>query len=421
MIDVTFTPTGERLSDFGLPWAGAWGGDMAFDAGRNIVWQVNVGGDNGIYGLDPADGSVRFTITGSPWTGTSQRGLAYDPGTDVFYIGGWNEGVIYRVAGPSHSTPGETLSQCNAPDPNISGLAWNFAFGLLWEATNSESDTIYLLDPTTCEVLRTLPHPDGGGYGGAGLEIDGIGNLWTVGQNSQNAYLVESGLPLFGDVPWLSEAPTDGVLAPDGSQGIAVSVDTTGLEPGVHRAMVVISTNDPDHGFIQVPITLIIPSYQQGVNAGGGSVVNANGDLFTADRAFAGGPFGYVGASSTRSTRAAIDGTVEDRLYQDMRHGMTGYRFAVPEGRYRVDLGFAEIVARKAGARVFSVAIEGQSVLSNLDVFAAAGGRNIALDRWFEVDVIDGFLDITFAAQRGDGSIVNSILVTEVPPGSSGW
>ena len=107
---------------------------MAFDRGRNLIWQVNVGGDNGIYGLDPTDGSVVQMITGSPWGDTSQRGLAYDPAADVFYIGGWNEGIVYRVAGPSHTTPGETLSQCSPPDPNISGLAWNGSFGLLWEA-----------------------------------------------------------------------------------------------------------------------------------------------------------------------------------------------------------------------------------------------------------------------------------------------
>ena len=79
---------------------------MAFDAGRNLIWQVNVGGDNGIYGLDPSDGSVVESITGSPWDNISQRGLAYDPDADVFYIGGWNEGVIYRVAGPVPPDPG---------------------------------------------------------------------------------------------------------------------------------------------------------------------------------------------------------------------------------------------------------------------------------------------------------------------------
>ena len=50
---------------------------------------------------------------------------------DVFYIGGWNEGIVYRVAGPSHPTPGETLSQCSPADGSISGLAWNGSFGML--------------------------------------------------------------------------------------------------------------------------------------------------------------------------------------------------------------------------------------------------------------------------------------------------
>jgi hypothetical protein len=38
-------------------------GDMAYDANRNLMWQVNVGGDNGIYGLDPETGAVVMKIT----------------------------------------------------------------------------------------------------------------------------------------------------------------------------------------------------------------------------------------------------------------------------------------------------------------------------------------------------------------------
>lgn len=419
LIDVTFTPEGERLADFATPWAGAWPADMAYDAGRGLVWQVNVGGDNGIYGLDPADGSVEMTITGSPWTGTSQRGLAYDPVGDEFYVGGWNEGIIYRVAGPSHPTPGETLGQCSPPDPSISGLAWNHAFGLLWQATNSESDTIWLVDPVSCEALRAIPHPGGGDYGGAGIELDADGNLWTVSMNTGMAYLVESGLPIFTDVPWLSVTPTEGTVAPDETASLELRADTTGMEPGVYRAIVAVGTSDPDNRLIQVPVVLVVPAFQQGVNAGGAAYVNGNGDGFAADRAYDGGPFGFVGASSTRSTRRVIAGTPDDPLYQDLRIGMTAYRFAVPEGRYRIDLGFAEIVARKAGARVFSVTVEGQPFLVNLDVFGEVG-RDAALDRWLEVDVGDGVLDVGFTAQRGDAPIVNAILVTEVPPGAPG-
>ncbi len=419
VIDVDFATSGARLSQFATPWAGQWPADMAFDRARHLIWQVNVGGDNGIYGISPADGSVVTHLTGSPWSSTSQRGLAYDAGNDVFYIGGWNEGIVYRVAGPSWPTPGATLSQCNPPDPNISGLAFNGSFQLLWEATNSDTDTIYLIDPLTCETVRALPHPDGGGFGGAGIETDVVGNLWTVGQNSGNAYLVESGLPNFSDVPWLSVAPTDGTIVPNASRAIDVAVNTAGLAPGVYHAIVVIQTNDPDHANIQVPVVLVVPAYQQGINAGGPAYTNANGDAFSADHVYTPGGFGSLGASATKSTTSAISGTIEDKLYQDLRTGMTGYRFDLPNGHYRVDLDFAEIALAKAGARLFSVSIEGTTVVSNLDVFALVG-KNAALDRSFEVDVSDGHLDIGFTPQRGDKPIINAILVTQLPPGAPG-
>ena len=74
------------------------------------MWQVNVGGDNGIYGVNPETGAVVMSITsGGAWTSISQRGLAYDADTDTFYIGGWNEDIIYHIMGPSWSTPGAVI------------------------------------------------------------------------------------------------------------------------------------------------------------------------------------------------------------------------------------------------------------------------------------------------------------------------
>ena len=416
--DTEFSPGGTPTGGSFETTFGDWAGDMAYDVGRNLLWQVSVGGNNGIYGLDPADGSVEIVINGSPWDSIDQRGLAYDGANDVFYIGGWNEGIVYRVAGPSHPTPGETLSQCNPPDPNISGLAWNPSFGMLWEATNSESDTIYLLDPTTCEASMALPHPDPF-FNGAGLELDAVGNLWTVSQGSRQAFLIESGLPNFSEVPWLTVTPESGSVAPDGSQDLTIDVDTTGLEPGVYRAIVVIQTNDPELGNVQVPVTLVVPAYQQGINSGGGTYIDpSTGVTFAPDQAYSGGGFGYAGPSSIRSTNAPIDGTDRDPLYQNLRLGMSGYRFTVPNGVYQVDLSFAELQLQQAGGRVFGVSIEGTPVLSDFDVFAAAGGRRVAVDRTFVVEVTDGVLEISFLAQRGDQPIINAILVTEVPPGS---
>jgi hypothetical protein len=165
-----------------------------------------------------------------------------------------------------------------------------------------------------------------------------------------------------------------------------------------------------------------VPAYQQGIDTGVGSYLDpATGVLYVTDRVFSAGGFGYVGASSTRSTTHDIAGTDRDPLYQDLRTAMTDYRLTVPNGIYKVDLSFAELQLNKAGGRVFSVSIEGQPVLLNLDVFAAAGGRYVALDRSVTIEVTDGVLDVSFLAQRGDAPIINAILVTEVPPGSPGF
>jgi hypothetical protein len=281
-------------------------------------------------------------------------------------------------------------------------------------ATNSETDTIYLVDPVTCETLQALDHPEPG-FNGAGLELDAVGNLWTVSQAGATAYLIESGLPTFSDAPWLSVAPESGSVAVDGTLEVEVSVDASGLEPGVYRAQVIVLTNDPSNSTVPIPVTLVVPAYQQGVNAGGAAYEATDGTPYGADQAYGGGGHGYVGTSTTRSTRSAIAGTDDDPLYRSMRQGMSAYRFDVAEaGLYRVDLRFAEIAANRAGARLFTVSIEGQPVLVNLDVYAQAGA-NAAFDRSFVVEVTDGTLDVEFAAQRGDRPFVSALLVTHRP------
>ena len=63
---------------------------------------------------------------------------------------------------------------------------------------------------------------------------------------------------------------------------------------------------------------------------------------YATDQAFTPGGFGYIGRDD-RVDRPGIAGTDRDALYQDLRTGMSDYRFAVPNGTYRVDLSFAEL------------------------------------------------------------------------------
>ena len=399
------------------PWAGAWPGDMALDTAHNLMCQVNVGGDNGIYCWNISSGAVEGSITGAfPWTGISQRGLAYRSDDDSFYIGGWNEGILYHVKGLSHPDKGAVIGQCSPPDPNISGLAWNPAFGIVWSATNSPTDTIYQLDPDTCQVLSTLPHPSPG-FAGAGLEMDEAGNLWMIDQAPNTVYLIDSGVPAFVDVPWLSESPTSGIVAPGATQDIQVTVDTTGLQPGVYNATLFIATNSGRQPQLQVPVRLIVPAYQQGVDVAANSgYVDVNADAWARDQAWTAGSWGYVTRGNEASTNSAIAGTEDDQLYKTARRGATEYRFdGLPPGKYQVELRFAEIQNRKPGQRIFDVTIEGNIALFAFDI-AAEVGKNAADDKSFILPVTDGQLNVRFVMRQADREpLINAIRVTHRP------
>jgi hypothetical protein len=388
---------------------------MAFDPRRGLIWQVNVGGDNGIYGLDPSDGSVVRSIVDGEWTRISQRGLAYDPATDTFYIGGWNEGVIYHVAGPSWPEPGATIDACNPRDGSISGLAWNPAFQMLWMATNSREDLIWLVDPQTCRSDTVIDPPWKGRYDGAGIELDAAGNIWAVSQGTKDAYLIESGLPTFSDVPWLSVTPRRGEVRPGRSQELSIRIDTEGLRAGVHPAMVAVVTNDPKLGVALLPIDLLVTKYQRYVNVGGGALSFADGTDYSADRRFTEGSYGFVGDATVRKVEHAVAGTSYGSVYRSQREGLTEYRFTVPDGWYRVDLGFAELTAAKEFGRVMDVSLQGRLVLDNLDI-AGRVGRWRAVDESFMAKASSGVLKVRFDRAFGRPPILNAIRVTWLSP-----
>ena len=63
-------------------------------------------------------------------------------------------------------------------------------------------------------------------------------------------------------------------------------------------------------------------------------------------------------------------------------------------GRYTVRLYFVELVNDRRGQRVFDVRLQGQTVLEDLDIFAAAGGRNRGLVSEFEDVEVRGDLQV---------------------------
>lgn len=395
-------------------WAGFFPGDMALDSNHGLMCQVAVGGDNGIHCWNRDTGEVALSITGQfEWTQLAQRGLAYDPGDDTFYIGGWDSGTIFHVRGTSHDNPGEVINKCSPPDPNISGLALNTSVGVLWAATNSPTDTVFELNPSDCSVLSTLAHPDPG-FNGAGLELDAVGNLWMVSQNRNTVYLVESGVPTFSDIPWMTIKPSAGTLAPGQSETLSVSIDTSTLEPGLYLASLYIVSDAGRTPKLRVPVSVVVSAYQRAVDAGNRtSYTDSQHEVWAADQAYL-GDWGYVNDSLTWTSSHSIDGTPDPALYRSLRVNPFGYRFDnVPNGVYQIELRFSQLLDLDPGQRQFDVIVEDTLVLPAYDPAYRSGAYH-ADDHTFFIPVTDGQLDVRFATRIGL-PIINALRVTQRP------
>ena len=130
------------------------------------------------------------------------------------------------------------------------------------------------------------------------------------------------------------------------------------------------------------------------LHSGGNAYTDTLGNSWAADNSFTGG--------QTSSTTHTIANTPDPTLYQSERYGDFSYQFAVPNGSYDVKLKFAEIYWSSAGQRVFNVAINGTTVLSDFDIVAAAGAPNTAIDKTFPVTVSSGSITIQFTTGTAD-------------------
>ena len=411
-----FTTSGDLLDSYPATWGGTWSGDFALDSSTGDMCQVNVGGDNAIVCFDPATGAETSRLTGSPWANVSQRGLAYNPVDDVFYTGGWNEGVIYTVAGFSHPTPGETLASCRPADASIAGIAYNPTSDTIWFVNSALETLIYQISPEDCSTISTVGFPSTGAGPGAGLEMDATGALWAGDQLTGTVYLIDVGDPNVTDVPWLTVDPAEGTVEVGETATLGVTVDTTGLEPGVYGANILVETSAGRVPTVTIPVTLVVSAYQVGVNVGGDEYTDGDGLTWQADQPLAGNDWGWMGQRvSVETTDEAIGGTTDDTLFQSRRTGIFSYVFSnAPAGTYEVVLGFAEFEEwYPERDRVFDVLVNGRYQLVAHDVAAEAGGL-WADEHVIVVDHPGGDLEIELLNRRTyDYPIVNALSVTE--------
>jgi glycosidase len=173
-------------------------------------------------------------------------------------------------------------------------------------------------------------------------------------------------------------------------------------------------TNQRTVRFFNVP-----GAYVQRI-AGGSAVTLTNCDaaLWLSDRPHTNGAFGFVdgGAGFVASTVTGVC-AVAQSLYQRERFstspGGFSYRFDCPAGVYETTLLEAETYWTAVGQRVFNVFIEGQQVLTNFDIFVAAGGRNLPLTRVFTNTVADARLELLFTPVA-DNARISGVQVRKI-------
>ena len=129
---------------------------------------------------------------------------------------------------------------------------------------------------------------------------------------------------------------------------------------------------------------------------------------------------GTAVTSSTIDTSRVVN-PAPQAVYQTQRYA-AALTYTIPNltpnARYAVRLDFVESYFTQRGERVFAVSINGTPVLSNFDIFATAGGANIALAKQFSASAdASGKIVIAMRASVNNASIAG-IELTQVgaPP-----
>jgi hypothetical protein len=150
------------------------------------------------------------------------------------------------------------------------------------------------------------------------------------------------------------------------------------------------------------------PTYQ--IDTGSTTAVSP----FGADQFFSGGTARKVTNSITIS---GITNPAPQAVYQSERYGTTTYTIPTltPAATYTVRLHFAELYWTAAGKRIFNVVINGTTVLSQFDVFAAAGQYKALLREFTATANASGQIVINFNTVTDNATIEGIEIIPAAP------
>ncbi|HEY4245249.1 MAG TPA: malectin domain-containing carbohydrate-binding protein [Lacunisphaera sp.] len=171
-------------------------------------------------------------------------------------------------------------------------------------------------------------------------------------------------------------------------------------------------------------------NYLYRVNCGGPDYTDVNANHWMADRDFRNGEtwgssswaMAYPDVpsrfGSQRETADVIAGTADGPLFQTYRYGREKlrWRFAVPDGEYRVELYFTEPWYGTGGGdctgwRLFDVGVNGKTLLRNVDLWKESGHAH-AVKKVVTAQIRGGWLEISFPRVASYQAVISAIAIS---------
>ena len=329
---------------------------------------------------------------------------------DVFKAGSAFMGVPYDcfATGATTATSGSNWNSTCA-DGQVSMTAQQ------WGTLVRNADTGYSGSRPRMQLWHGTADPTLN-YNNFGQEILQWTNVLGVSQTPSSTDTPQSGWTRTRYGGTGTESPVEGVSI--AGAGHVLPEAGTGMEAdavafmGLNNVSSSTPTPTPTTGTTPTPTPTPITN-------GSGYAVNAGGPAtgsFAADELFSGGS-----TNSTTNTidTSAVTNPAPQAVYQTERYGNFTYTFPnlSPGATYTVRLHEAEFFWTSTGQRVFNVSINGQQVLTNFDIIAAAGGADRAIVEQFTTTATSsGQIAIQFTTVT-DNAKISGI---EILPGNSG-
>ena len=177
-----------------------------------------------------------------------------------------------------------------------------------------------------------------------------------------------------------------------------------------------VTVTNPDNQSATLPNGFSVNSFSTIRIKAGATYTDSTGAVWSADTSNC---TGGSQSSTTHAITGALPAASDQALYQSEHNRNSTCTFTAPAGTYAVTIKFSENFWTAAGKRLFNVSINGTTVLSAFDIFAAAGGQYKALDTTFLLTTTGSPITIQFTNGSIDNAKYDSIQIAINNTGSA--